>query len=347
MLKFSFMRKLFFMAALASVAFASCTKDENFYENESTNQEISFTPVNHKPGTRAMINGAAYPKEVPFKVWAWKGSKSDGTNSTDFMKGVEVKFHELGTIDAWAPDVPYYWPSGEKVDFFAVSPASLKPTVASSTDIKISDYTVNSTYNTPDAVDLMYAEKVKGLSNNTTSGSSLNLRDGVGLTFKHALAQVKFKVNMKDPSSTSRTMVLKSIKMEGVNTVNTLSFAKNDLTASWGVSKTPGEWTLTGQSTSITTSPSEIIGTTSTDGWIVIPQNVADGIKVTLTVSINNQADTEYVAQLNKATSSSIAEWQMGKIYTYSITLNAVSPDEIFFVPSVTDWVNEGGNIEL
>ena len=343
------MRKLFFMAALASVAFASCTKDENFYENESTNQEISFTPVNHKPGSRAMINGTAYPKEVPFKVWAWNGANSDGSNSNIFMNGVEVKFHELGTIDAWAPDVPYYWPSGEKVDFFAVSPSSssLKPTVTSSTDIKISDYTVNSTYSTPDAVDLMYAEKVKGLSNNTTSGSSLNLRDGVGLTFKHALAQVKFKVNMKDPSSTSRTMVLKSIKMEGVNTMNTLSFAGNDLTASWGTSKTSGTWEKTELNTNITTSPSEIIGTTSTDGWIVLPQTVADGIKVTLTVSIKGQANTEYVAQLNKASSNAISDWVMGKIYTYNITLNAVSPNEIFFVPSVTDWVNEAGNIEL
>ena len=342
------MKRLLLMATLASVAFAGCSKDENFYEKEQAKEEISFVPVAYKSGSRAttIVSGIEYPTDLQFNVWAWNGEDaSTGTNANAFMTKETVSFVEMGTNDAWAPSKPYFWPktSNDKVDFFAISPANVSPapSPADHDHFTITDYTVNK--GKGQNVDLMYSNKACGKTSN--DGKKANLRDGVALTFNHALAQLKFKIAKKDVTPT-RTMTLTKVELTNVNTQAILDLSTAKLsTVAWSGHKTKGIFDKTGLNQTINTEPAAItIGGTAEDYWLVIPQTIDSGSYLTFTVT-NNEVATEYKVQTN--TIPSITEWEKGKIYTYTITLNPVSPDEILFIPSVTDWTNEAGTQTL
>ena len=59
------MKKVIYFAVVASVAFASCTKNEVRTVEDNQDRQITFQAVVHKASTKALINDTAYPKEGP------------------------------------------------------------------------------------------------------------------------------------------------------------------------------------------------------------------------------------------------------------------------------------------
>lgn len=206
------MKKTVFIAALAVVAMASCTKNELKVPANGTDAVISFQPVVAN-ATKADYLTTANMKDkcTSFGVFAWYpqggGEMTASTeNGTRYMDNVKVTYKTFDdTNDAglgtWAPGTPYYWPKNGKLSFDAYAPASAhadeNPGAGKGTftsDIKnglqIANYTVaelGSQY------DLLYS--TRALNKNTSNGgNSGNVTyDGVDIAFNHALAAIEVK----------------------------------------------------------------------------------------------------------------------------------------------------------
>ena len=103
------MKKLV-LAALAIGAMAACTKSNVQLEQPG---EIAFQPVAQK-ATKAAVDGAVYPVDESFKVWAWWDDVAPSANP--IYANYTAKYIDAGNFIArdnfnWGGETPYYWPT--------------------------------------------------------------------------------------------------------------------------------------------------------------------------------------------------------------------------------------------
>ena len=138
------MKKHLFLVALASVALASCVKNEVeapatkqvkigfaspvLYSNVDTKANVYGEIGSHKyDGTETIYT---YPREEKFQIFAVEHSGNltswDAASPTEF-NGAAISYNR--SLDAWAPLKDdggfYYWPDNKKLSFAAMSPAEL------------------------------------------------------------------------------------------------------------------------------------------------------------------------------------------------------------------------------
>ena len=124
------MKRILLVATMASVALASCVKDESVDLTQQA-KKLSFeTPV-MSTQTRATNFGeieTTYPKNENFVVWAVRhtGNFTTWTARSAFMSKVEVTYNS--TAKGWSnSSTDYYWPEdGDKLTFGAFSPTDVK-----------------------------------------------------------------------------------------------------------------------------------------------------------------------------------------------------------------------------
>ena len=99
------------LAALASMALAGCTNNEQLLDETKKGQEIRFAVAPQTPQTRAEHdkNGAYTGK---LKIWAWE----DGT-AKEIIKG---DIYDAATMIFQTGNIYYYPVNGSNVDFLAV-----------------------------------------------------------------------------------------------------------------------------------------------------------------------------------------------------------------------------------
>lgn len=191
--------KTLLIAAAALIALSACTKNETVGTSE---EMISFQATNYRAQTKAFSGSEfTYPS---FGVYAW----SVATAGEYFMD------NEIVTLQGgkWLPSTTYYWPKEATVDFISYNPR----VAASDTRVKVepakityTDYAVGAatvavdgsitTGGYDDLNDLMYADKVVGMSSKTNA-AGLDLTDGknaykaVPAFFRHALAKLNINV---------------------------------------------------------------------------------------------------------------------------------------------------------
>ena len=236
------MKKFFMFAAMASVAFASCVKNETAPVAISAEQEIVFeSPVllpNVKSTNEIQNN---FPTDVNIGVWA-HFFDNDDDEYTNFAAGqlymgkdtygLEIQYFADATVDnpnnttaevgTWKHATnKYYWPKNGSLTFSAYAPCTAKTKDAASvgaTGILFEDYVVDHETNS-NQEDLLFSERVynkKAVDNNTTYPYA-----GVALDFKHALSSIVFKVKAQADYSTTQLTVK---KIELLNVVNKGSF---------------------------------------------------------------------------------------------------------------------------
>ena len=208
------MKKTVFIAALAVVAMASCTKNELKVPSTGSDAVISFQPVVANATKADYITNSSIstaPTSFSFAVFAWypQGGgemQASTTNGTLYMNNVPVTYKNTNYdgdegSGTWAPSTTYYWPKNGKLSFDAYAPADAhaastpgagKGTFTS--DIKkglqIADYTVADLEN---QYDLLYSTRAQN-KNTSNGGNSGNLTyDGVDIAFNHALAAIEVK----------------------------------------------------------------------------------------------------------------------------------------------------------
>ena len=359
------MKKLFFIAAIASAALVSCTKNE--VAQVADQNEITFAAPIVAPATKASLDGTSFPTTYGnFVVWGWYHEGDfNYTNSGSYftyMSGVEVEYK--GSINdvtdgggAWQTSTPYYWPKNGKLTFDAYYPTTLPSGTVKATaknGLMFKDYVTPAAC--ADQVDVLVSDRAwnKTTSIDPTGNDSY---DGVDIVFNHIMSSINFTVSSVD-TYVPGAIKVKSIqvKANGQGTFNQnvdgdLSEHPlwNDIT---GV-KTFDVYTAADYDASYTVENAESkIGTEA----ILIPQGF-DPAKTVITIQYYIKNGTEapllqtatfplssYDASVEGVGTETINSWQMGRKYIYNIRFTL---EEVYFAPSVVDWVEVEAPLDI
>ena len=405
------MKKSLVLMAMAGVALAGCVNDvaEVAQNQEQKKVKIAFeSPVMYDNAeSRALVSGeiganqilknydegetfrifaVQYPDNTNFSTW-------DGLEEAD-VNGAEAKY--AGTsIDGWVPylieDNPetvdkdeteyYYWPSGYKMAFAAISPYWLGVGNTDLQDCNVSydenGLTITNFQVQPDATnqyDLLYGERITEMTANKMQIGANNY-NGVPIRFHHALSSIRFSLM----NHTNAKLILNRISLWGPKYKG--DFKENydeDVNTGTYADKATPEWTLKSDSVlrahpyiafegelDFPYNPSYISdlvkGTIGNNvhQLLLMPQTIGSEdietnnvIYLQVDYKVDGQPKTKYVILNNRKSLNSaegmndaetIAVWEMGYRYTYRITYDAGSAqkDMIYFAPSTEAFVDE------
>ena len=327
------MKKTAFIAVLAIAALASCSKSVE----SGIQSEVVFQVARHKGVTKASPEDYKDNYQgVPFGAYAWYKGVSASDNA-DFMTNQKISF----TDPVWRPEgTTYYWPKSGSIDFICYSPYTADGTNAPLPVITEDSmaYPAWDVAANPD-VDIMYADKVTGLTNNVNT----YYYDGVPTLFRHALAKINFQIKaayteVTDPVTGTKTkweIEVESIKVN--NILSSGSFTLN-LNGSGGWDKPADNvWTPDGTTTDMDLDLSNVDSPLA-DGVVydldsdvfVMPQALTGGQEVVLKVTITTYRDINdgngYVQVLQEngveiqgnLSGGTMDAWKMNQNVTYS-----------------------------
>lgn len=355
------MKKSLFLAALAVVAMASCTKNELKVPSAGTEAEISFQPVVANATKASYITNESIgtaPASFDFTVYAWYtpgNMPDDATGATAYMTDVEVDYSSTiddGTTEgsgAWAPSTKYYWPKNGKLSFDAYAPSAASADATKfesdkNTGIKITGYTVKAL---EAQYDLLFSSRTLDQVN-STSGINTTY-DGVDIKFNHALSaiEVTAKTNADYPDA---------IRLDKITILN--AYTKGDFsqgmskanlkgTPKWDNQNSETDYVLFNGAQTLTETALTSTTTTAISNAILLPQDLAHtggstnhvSIKVEYSIkhgsSYLNQEQTFDLSTCTDTGSNTLTKWEIGKRYTYNFVF---SLEDIYFAPSVENW---------
>lgn len=376
-------KRLFFVAVAVFLALVSCSKQQEGVGAE-TSQEIVFQVARYKNVTKAGNSDYkdAY-QNIPFGAYAWYKGVSASDNTT-FMNNQPVGYDP--SKNAWTTiGTTYYWPKSGSIDFICYSPYTADGTSAplpTITENGISYPAWNVSLH-PD-VDVMYADKVTGITNNTTT----YYYNGVPTLFHHALAKVSFQIKQAYMNKTADTGDTTSweITVNSITVQNLLVSGTLDLTLNGdGTWKKPAGdvWDSSAgvrDNMNLLSTPLQLDGSAQplASNLMILPQSLSDGQKVVLNVTIKTYRDkndgngpqlvlTETGVDIAAfLQNGELNKWGMNQNITYSFNIAPslgtetggdldgdgipdVEPTIVYFDPAVSDWenitVNAGINI--
>ena len=342
------MKKFFFIAAIASAALVSCTKNE--VAPVAFEQEITFAAPVVGPQTKAPQYGeipVAYNENESFGVYAvhTSGDFATWAGGSLYMgetAGKGLKCSKAAGKNYWAPEVSYYWPKEGKLSFAAYSPYELSGTVTYGTDgLSVVNHQVS--INTAEHVDFMYAERVYNYTSSTEETTGDNpYYTGVDIDFKHAMSSIVFRVARDGAIDENTKITLNKITLakpymaatfsEGIT--NEAVYASTPV---WDGFSAKQDIITYNTPKQITKDLTEYVNNTD-DDIILIPQKIENDVKVVLDYTITNPGghSVHQVSSIQLNTTGT-TEWVIGKRYIYNITIGL---EEIKFDPAVLDWTN-------
>lgn len=343
------MKKLFFIAAIASVAFASCVKNE-VAPTAMQQDEISFVaPV---VGLQTKVFGeinAQYNTGESFDVWCVHNTADISEwGGTAYFSNVTATY-DAG-LGGWKLSPKYYWPATGKLSFVALSPSlTLTTTYNETNGFQITDKWSQGA--TQDAIiDLMYSEPTfncvkssfMNAANDDDDDSGNYKYNGVDINFKHALSYILFNVKTTEDYSATTEFRLNTITLSGVYTTGTF----NQKAADPWAEDTAG---ATGTYVAYTNTPGLAFGNSAVHAAaaagkeiILLPQALTAGQqKITVNYQIRTDGGT-WIDQVQEVDlkNATVEAWEMGKKYTYNLSIGMT---EIIFDPAVTYWTEAAG----
>lgn len=337
------MKKMLFIAAVASVALASCTNDENTFEGVKNGREVSFVAADYANQSRAEHDFSQAFSNDDYMVWAW-------------FNGGNVSFINELIVDAGGNYTgTYYWPD-KALDFAAVSPAA-DPRITVSRDAvgaTTVTYKFDGVNENTTTTNLMHADFVVGQTKTTPT---------VALGFRHALAKLNVVLhqNVVDagslpPGVSGYEVVLKNVRINGILCQGTLTVtanAQNTTDRVWEASTATTNWNIL---TSATQSIKAADYATTTD-YYVMPQTLADATTITIdydvistltsggTSTLEKTATVELNDIYKAGSTDKITDWFTNKVITYTFNINPTAElTAIEFAAKEEEWGTVGGN---
>lgn len=343
------MKKLFFIAAIASVAFASCVKNDPA-PSVTEQHEITFAAPVVGPQTKVYGEiGVGYNTGESFDVWCvYNTADITEWGGTPYFNDIKATHDNIS--GGWTLSPNYYWPATGKLSFVALSPSITNSTTYDKTDgFKITSWMQG---NKEDLiVDLMYSLPAlnKAKADYDADGEELsgdvNIYKGVDITFKHALSYITFNVKTAADYTATTKFRLKKITLSGVCTAGAFNQNASD---PWTEDTTgeKGTYIAYTNDSGLPFDYSAAVAAPSEAGKeiILLPQALTtDQQKVTVDYQISTDNGTTWIDQTQTAdiTNATVAAWEMGKKYTYTITIGMT---QIIFDPAVTDWTEGTGS---
>ena len=326
--------------------------------------------------------GGKYSTSEKFRVYAvqhigdFRGWNADGTQL--YLNNLEVSYKDDN--GGWAPSDPVYWPKTDnaKLTFAAYSPSEaneFNPEYNRS-GLSLTGFTPKSTV--AEQYDLMYSSRSYNRTasrNELTPGTdhTTDSYDGVDILFHHALSSINFKA--KTAAIYPNTEI--KIQKITINNAYTTADFKENITneevahfasdPSWSNFQTPRNYVVYDSETSALALSTDAIDLGSPA--LLIPQKMdgtdasspaqAKEIKVTVNYTIKVGEGTA-VAQTGVVSfvkgnngdyftdgTNKIEAWEMGKRYTYTISIGL--NNIIYFSPEVDNWddINASGDINI
>lgn len=367
------MKKSMFLAAVAAMVLAGCTKDESIVEQ----QEIGFQPLAYKASqTKAnVITGATYGTEDPeFGLFAYqladgKTFDADKDEAKLYIDNKRVHY-DSGN---WRTDPKSFWPLQGSLTFIAYSPYSINQDVdynisvvndnagnvaSANSVLTISDFEAGTT----GQKDLMWSNLSKdktsnGKINDVIQGEIKQEYNGVPILFNHALCRIKITAKTAENYSSFATYKLKQIQVVGLKDNATLTVTNDAAvwtapTANLGTENTVDNATkyvfdfyapatykvLSANSDTVTYMNAETAG----NGLLAIPQSL-EGVtlEVTYTMTVDPDGNGSAPAVVTETTkevtlkTNALSQLEQNKVYTLNLSISA---NEILYSPDVNDW---------
>lgn len=353
-----------FLAAVAAMVLAGCTKDESIVEQ----QEIGFQPLAYKASqTKAnVITGATYGTDAPsFGLFAYQlaDGKTFDTDKADaklYIDNKEVSY----TDENWRTNPKSFWPLQGSLTFIAYSPYSVKDDVTHSIDVSkdnegnvtsansvltISDFEAGTT----GQKDLMWSTHTKNKTANDTNydadGLNTTTYKGVPILFNHALCRIKITAKTAEDYSGFATYNLKQIQVVGLKDNATLTVTNDAAVWSDALSTTLGDFDFYKDNQLLTKDSEPVIyknAETAGNGLLAIPQSL-EGVtlKVTYTMTVDPDGNGSASAVVTETTkdvvlkTGTLTKLEQNKVYTLNLSISA---DEILYSPDVVAWDETG-----
>lgn len=269
------MKRSLLFAAIAAVAFSSCSKDDAISINE-TSKGIGFGVLNNKVQSRATETTVA--NIGGFSVYAYAHAVGENANyitGTPYYNGVSITVDATGGCTYTDGTKQKMWPKTEQLDFLAYSPADYGLYLTGTVSVDMS-----AKLEANNQQDLVVAKKLNesgvGVDNYKTE-----------MKFNHALSQIKFKAVSKYSTVNFK---VKSIKITGVNLQGITNLTTWAYAAPNGATNTGNglEWVMAGEVGNVAfgAKTTETINTTAVDltaangALMVIPQTLKGGAAI-------------------------------------------------------------------
>ena len=320
------MKKLFFMAVMAGVALAGCTKNEPA-PSVDAQQEITFMTA---PLTKA---ADAFSTANVFESWAFYTPTNWATDQSTAVAYGNLSDKLIkwdGTNNKWWNNVGvgaevFYWPKAGKLTFFSYSlnSANTNDAVKCSTEkgIYVEDYNVNTNKN----VDFLVADIAKDKTANE-SFASLN---GVPTLFKHKLSNVVFTIETTADYTATKLFKLKSITLKNLAVEADYRQLGTEGWSNYGTDA--ASTTFSSTATPFTNAVATPVAAQS----LYMPQTFDADAKVEVVYTVTSGSAVENVTQEKKLIELFPSGWAMGTKYTCAIK---VSLNEILWAPAVEQW---------
>ncbi len=338
---------MFFFAAIASVAFASCTNDESVFDGAVNGNEINFAVAEYTPQTRAEHDpDVAFDGDIT--IWSWY----DG-NDTKVING-DVYNQGAGKFTS---NYIYYWPvDGSALDFVAV-PTTL----------------AGSAYFTAPGRDAVGATALTFVVPNGNNYHSTNIMTTevktansgtVALLFRHLLSKINIKVAQKvrDNADARWLVTINNIQVSGLECAGEVvindSWDATDGNKLWDTTSGSETWQVTDGDAALYASINDGAAETpyaSAETYYMLPQTLVDS-KQQITIEYTIETDylgnptqpntvETYTKTFDLKGATSISKWFMNKVITYNISIDpseTLSP--ITFTVNEEEWGTMSGD---
>ena len=327
------MKKFFMFAAMASVALASCTKNEPAITPEQGEAILFNSPV-VAPATKAttIADAVAFP-HTNFDAYAWYSASEFDAENDAAVYFSKKTFTDAGSY--WSA-TQAYWPKNGVLSFVAYAPAA-EVTSPVCTAAKLTfNYTVAAEM--ANQKDLLYSDWVFNKTSVNQAGTNAFSETGIDLPFHHALSAVDFKLKAADADAAS-LIKIKSITLNAVKNTGTLTVL-NTNAAEWSDVNGSANYTVLANADG--EANATVITTTATDvsvdaEFMLMPQTTT----TTLSVAYYMSTEGGWIAQSTPVNLS--LAWEKGTRYTYTIVFDL---DEIKLAPVVKeDWATSDADV--
>ena len=346
------MKKFFMFAAMASVTFASCVKNEPAPSVIDDQVEIAFEAPVLAPNVKSATEfHNDFPTDVKIGVWAYyyvnptnaelEANYTNFADGTLYMGsaqgGLPIQYTQLSAdplSGTWKHALnKYYWPKNGALTFTAYAPyteknAQLANTTASGVTFK--DYRVLQTNSLQE--DLLYSERVYDATvANLTNPDKSAAYEGVSLVFKHALSSIRFTLKAAADYNPT-TLIVKKIEL--LNVVSKGSFNQN-LADADDATSAKGVWTLSQDDTD---KKIYTVDLPSTDGITLSSTEVkyANNAQVAAPVSANGKQVTDFILLPQK-----LDNVQLRVTFTLQNDQMAAPIEQVLTKKLITDIVTE------
>ena len=261
------------------------------------------------PATRgSIVTTAGLGTTAGFTTFGMEGFILDDVSKLNPVQ--DEHYVSAGTVsksgDSWVlkdgSSEDYKWVDQTNFAFWSYAPQSLfTPASFTKDGYSLTGYTVPTTVTSQQDLLLAYTKM------NSGSGET-----PVNVSFAHALAVVRFKLNLEG-------CTLKSASVSGVYPKGDLTVGKTDggdVSFAWSPAGSATTYSQTFESTDFTDGVQSLSGNKL---FFMIPQKNATGSKVKISITVE-KADLTSVTK----TAELDVDWQAGKVYTYILSHDAI-----------------------